>query len=126
MRFSNCFLVLNLFAGTVSAQSELKSLEVFSITEYQDGYFIVAVDQAKSDTTYIISEKYEGRLGKKFVRITPGLTYRFELIDILATSAAHPTELTVMRIRSTVVWRHGSRLKAPVLCKNLKGNWIAK
>jgi len=109
------------------AQSESKLLEVYSITEYVDGYVIKGTDKSKLDTVQIISAKDTLFDSCNYVKLIVGHEYIFAISDIGSNMAAMPPENFLVRIRSTVVWRYGDNVKdLPVFSKNTKGLYIKK
>jgi hypothetical protein len=109
------------------AQSQNKALEIYSITEYIDGYVIKAIDTSKSDTLSIISAKEKIANKHKFEKMVVGRTYNFEYEDYVNKMAAIPTKGFVVRIKSTIVWRDSDENKnRPFFSKNTKGLWIRR
>ena len=107
------------------AQTQNRRLEIYSITEYIDGYVIKAIDTSKSDTLNIISVKSAIKSKRNFKKMTVGKEYNFEYEDYIGKMAAIAPNSFVIRIKTTVVWRDSDENKnRPVFSKNVKGIWI--
>src|ERR1700754_445751 len=107
------------------AQSESRKLTVYSITEYSDGYVIKAIDALKLDTLSIISKKAVPEKMEKYRKIVVGRKYAFKIENIAKNLAAMPPNNFVVRIKTTVVWRNGDRVKdMPVFAKNIEGLYV--
>ena len=120
------FLITGL-CSSCFAQKESRTLKIYSITEYIDGYLIKAIDSLKRDTLNIISVKDTNINEQKFERMIVGRKYNFEYEDYVNTSAAMSPENFIIRIRTTVVWRGSDENRdRPVFAKNIKGLWITK
>jgi hypothetical protein len=107
------------------AQTQSRRLEIYSITEYIDGYVIAAIDTSKADTVNLISVK-DARRGKgHFEKMVVGKEYNFEYVDYISKMAAISPNSFVIRIKTTVVWRDSDEnKKRPVFARNTKGLWI--
>ena len=109
------------------AQAESKSLKVYSITEYIDGYVIKAINTAEHDTLNIISLKEDIGNKRHLERVIVGKEYNFEFQQVANRMAAMPPDRFAVRIKTTVVWKGEDELSnAPVFGKNVKGLWIKK
>jgi hypothetical protein len=107
------------------AQTENRKLTIFSITEFSDGYVIKAIDTLKADTLNIISEKDVPEQKEGYLKTIIGRKYSFEIEDMSKHLAAMPPDNFVIRIKTTVVWRSGDRVKEmPVFARNTKGLFI--
>ncbi len=107
------------------AQSESRKLTVYSITEYSDGYVIKAIDALKLDTLSIISKKAVPKKMEKYRKMVVGRKYAFKIENIGESLAAMPPNNFVVRIKNTVVWRNGDRVKdMPVFAKNIEGLYV--
>lgn len=121
------FLFLMFFLS-IFAQIENRKLEVYSITEYIDGYVIKAIDTSKSDTLFIVSTKDSDIFNKDDIeKIVIGGKYNFEFENFAKKMSAIPPNSFVMRIKTTVIWKNGDGYKnMPVFSKNINGLWIKK
>lgn len=109
------------------AQTQSRRLEIYSITEYIDGYVIKAIDTSKSDTLNIVSVKDAIKSQRNFEKLIVGKKYNFEFEDVINQMAAVPPNTFVARIKTTVVWRGGDGMNnKPVYSRNTKGLWIKK
>lgn len=118
------FAILHSFSF---AQTQSRRLEIYSITEYIDGYVIKAIDTSKSDTLSVVSVKEAIKNKRNFEKLIVGKKYSFEFEDVLSQMAAVPTNTFVARIKTTVVWKGGDGMSnRPVYSRNTKGLWIKK
>jgi hypothetical protein len=118
---------LLLFCFFSFAQKKNKELEIYCITEYIDGYVIKAVDLSKHDTISVISLKETIESKRGFTKMLVGKKYNFEFEDLVSDMSAAPLNSIVIRIKTTVVWRHGDGVNnIPVYARNTKGLWIRK
>ena len=109
------------------SQIEKKTLVVYSITEFIDGYVIRAIDTVKSDTVSIVSAKVAFKGNRKFKKIVVGNSYSFEFTDLINTMSASALNGFVARIKTTIVWKPQDGIEnAPVYSKDMKGLWIKK
>lgn len=119
------FLLTLLHSLSFAQIRKSSRLKIYSITEYIDGYVIKGIDTSKSDTLSIISVKDSIKNKRKFKKIAVGEEYNFEYDDLVGNMAAVPPNSFVVRIKTTVVWRHGDGAKnIPVFSRNMKGLWI--
>lgn len=124
--FTVVFFLFIIFNSS-SAQTKGRVLEVYSITEYKDGYLIRAIDSSSSDTLDIISDRGTDKPKKGYEKICVGNRYGFELEDRMSQMAAAPNSNLVVRIKTTVVWRSGDPMdKRPVFAKNTSGIFIKR
>ena len=122
--FCSMFFLIMLHSLSL-AQTQSRRLEVYSITEYIDGYVIKAIDTSKSDTLNIISVKDVVKNKRNFKKIVIGKEYNFEYEDYVSKMAATAPNSFVLRIKTTVVWKDSDdNKKRPVFSKNVKGLWI--
>jgi len=126
-KISLMFLFSMIFLS-IFAQSANRKLEVYSITEYIDGYVIKAIDKSKSDTLNIVSLKESDIINEHdFEKIIVGGKYNFEFEDLVKKMSAIPSSDFVLRIKTTVIWKNGDRIKnVPVFSINTNGLWIKK
>lgn len=118
------FVMLHSFSF---AQIQSRKLEIYSITEYIDGYVIKAIDTSKSDTLNIVSVKSSIKSKRNFEKLIVGKKFNFEFEDVINQMAAMPPNTFVARIKTTVVWRGGDGMNnIPVYSRNTKGLWIKK
>lgn len=109
------------------AQIKSRALEIYSITEYKDGYVIKAIDTSKFDTLNIISPKEAIRQKRGYEKMIVGSSYNFKFEDLVNQMAAMPTKGFAVRIKTTVVWKSGDRInQMPIFSKNTKGLFIQK
>jgi hypothetical protein len=109
------------------SQIEKKTLVVYSITEFIDGYVIRAIDTVKVDTVSIVSAKVAFKGNRKFKKIVVGSSYGFEFTDLINTMSASALNGFVARIKTTIVWKPQDGIEnAPVYSKDMKGLWIKK
>jgi len=107
--------------------SQERSLTIYSITEYIDGYKIIGIDSNKSDTLVIISKKQQISDLEKYIILRVGEEYCFQIDDKIKNMSAMPPDNFVVRIVSTVVWRAGDEFKnIPVFARNIKGIYIER
>ena len=125
-RIITLIILLVLYSSSF-AQIQSKILEVYSITEYIDGYVIKAIDTSKPDTLNIVSTKEAVTSKRNYEKLVVGKKYKFEYEDYLKTMSAMPTNGLVIRIKTTLVWRDSDENKnRPVFSKNMKGLWIIR
>lgn len=109
------------------AQTKSRVLEIYSITEYIDGYVIKVIDNSQHDTLNIISVKNAVRCNRNFQKMIVGQKYDFQFEDLIRQAAATPLTNLVARIKNTVVWSINDGMNnIPVYSKNTKGLWITK
>ena len=86
------FLIIlsELVYGFPSSAQQSKSLDIYSITEYIDGYVIKAIDRLNTDTLNIISEKGGKYYKQDFTRMTVGKKYSFQFEDRMNQMSASP------------------------------------
>ena len=120
--------LLSMFFLSMFAQIENRKLEVYSITEYIDGYVVKAIDTSKSDTLNIVSTKDSDILNEDdFEKIVVGGKYNFEFEDLVKKMLAIPPNSFVVRIKTTVIWKNGNGINnMPVFSRNINGLWIKK
>jgi hypothetical protein len=119
-------LVLLLLINTYLFSQE-KTLKIYSITEYIDGYVILGIDTTKSDTLMIISKKEIVSDFEKYSRLEVGELYLFQIDDKIRKMAAMPPENFTVRIVTTIIWKNGDEIKnIPVFAKNIKDRYIQK
>lgn len=110
---------------TCYSQSNKRILEVYSITEYVDGFLIRAFDSTKNDTINIISIKDSISKRRHFQRIKVGKKYLFEYEDLILKLASVPSNSHVAKIKTTVIWKKDDGVKnRPFYAVNTKGLWI--
>jgi len=118
-------LYLTIMSTSLLGQTENSQLTVYSITEYSDGYVIKAIDALKGDTLTIISRKENPEHMEGYRKIEVGGRYTFKVENIAKRFAAMPPDNFVVRIKTTVVWKSGDRVKdMPVFSRNTKGVFI--
>lgn len=109
------------------AQTKSKVLEIYSITEYIDGYVIKVIDAPSHDTLNIISVKNAIICKRNLQKMIVGQKYNFQFEDLIRQAEATTLSNLVARIKSTVVWSINDGIKnIPVYSKNTKGLWIDK
>lgn len=119
-----CLAILYLYSFS---QVKSKTLVIYSITEYIDGYVIKAIDTAKSDTFNIVSVKETFKCKPGFEKMIVGRAYNFEFEDLISKMSAVPPDNFAARIKTTVIWRAGDGMSsAPVYATNTKSLWIKK
>lgn len=107
------------------SQTESKKLSVYSISEFSDGYMIRGIDSLKGDTLIVISKTGKPKHMKGYRKIEVGGRYTFKVDDVGKQFAAMPPSNFVIRIKNTVVWKYGDRVKdMPVFATNTKGLFI--
>ncbi len=121
-------LILFLFSNSLLSVSQNKSLKVYSITEYIDGYVIQGIDAQNLDTLIIISPKEKIINHKEYKKIIVGEQYIFDTYDILSHMSALPLENFMIRIKTTIVWKYNDDKynEIPVYAKNIKDIYIKK
>ena len=119
-------LILLASQSLLYCQSISRILEIYTITEYVDGYLIRGVDQAQRDTVSIASVKTADEASVPgYTRILVGKSYKFDVEDIASNISAVPPNKLIVRLKTTVVWKHGDGVKyMPVFSANTKGIWI--
>lgn len=127
MKLLTVVFFLFILFNSSSAQTKGRVLEVYSITEYKDGYLLRAIDRSTPDTVDIISNRGIDKPKKGYEKICVGNSYDFELEDRMSQMAAAPNSNLVVRIKTTVVWRPSDPMdKRPVFAKNTSGIFIKK
>ena len=107
------------------AQRKSSLLEIYSITEYIDGYVIKAFNKLKTDTLNIISVKKGNADKQHYTRMRVGKKYTFQIEDPISQMSAVPSGTLVIRIKRTVVWKDGDGVtEIPVFAVNTRGLWI--
>jgi len=120
-------LILFLFANSLLSFSQNKSLKVYSITEYIDGYVIKGIDTLNSDTLLIISSKDTLINYNEYKKIIVGCQYVFDINNIASQMSALPPENFIIRIKTTIIWKNGGKAnKIPVFANNIKDIYIKK
>jgi len=120
-------LILFVFANSLLSFSQNKSLNVYSITEYIDGYVIKGIDTLNSDTLLIISSKDTLINYNEYKKIIVGCQYVFDINNIVSHMAALPPGTFTIRIKTTIIWKDdGKTNKIPVFANNIKDIYIKK
>ena len=120
-------LILFVFANSLLSFSQNKSLNVYSITEYIDGYVIKGIDTLNSDTLLIISSKDTLINYNEYKKIIVGCQYVFDINNIVSHMAALPPGTFTIRIKTTIIWKNdGKTNKIPVFANNIKDIYIKK
>lgn len=123
---SPVILLIFLLSADVSLAQGTRLLEIYSITEYADGYLLNAIDRTKGDTLNIVSVDTSKRAPRGYEKMFVGGNYEFELENPASAMAASSGSI-VIRIRTTVVWKNGDPIKKmPVFAKNTKGAFIIR
>jgi len=116
-----CLLV---FGTSVIGQKYSRTLEVYSITEYIDGFVIRAFDSVKFDTLSIITIK-SSKPNLNVKKIEVGQKYKFEYEDLISKLITVNTNSHVAKIKSTIIWRKENGFNnLPVYSTNIKGLWL--
>ncbi|HEY5750648.1 MAG TPA: hypothetical protein VIU12_31515 [Chryseolinea sp.] len=109
------------------AQPQSRLLEVYSITEYSDGYVFKTIDKVNFDTLNIVSPKESLKSRKGLEKICVGGKYDFEFEDRISQMAAVPSGSFVVRIKTTLLWKAGDPMKErPIFARNTKDIFIKK
>jgi len=120
-------LILFVFANSLLSFSQNKSLNVYSITEYIDGYVIKGIDTLNSDTLLIISSKDTLINYNEYKKIVVGCQYVFDINNIASHAAPLPPGSFTIRIKTTIIWKNdGKTNKIPVFANNIKDIYIKK
>lgn len=118
--------VIALSQSLAFCQTKNHELQVYCITEFEDGFVITTVDKLNSDTLRIVSVRDPAVVSNtKYQKIEVGKSYKFELDKIGENMAALPSGSLTVRIKTTVVWtgRDGIK-KMPVYAKNVKDRFV--
>lgn len=118
--------VITLSQSLAFCQTKSHELQVYSITEFEDGFVITTVDKLNSDTLRIVSVRDPSVVSNnKYQKIEVGKRYKFELDKIAENMAALPSGSLTVRIKTTVVWtaRDGIK-KMPAYAKNVKDRFV--
>jgi hypothetical protein len=120
-------LILFILANSLLFFSQNKSLKVYSITEYIDGYVIKGIDTLNSDTLLIISSKDTLINYNEYKKVIVGCQYVFDINNIDSQMSALPPENFIIRIKTTIIWKNdGKTNKIPVFANNIKDIYIKK
>lgn len=125
MKYKIYITAIVLILGTsLYGQKVSRTLEVYSITEYIDGFVIKAIDTVRFDTLNIITIKSKKPVSKvKKIRV--GQVYSFTYEDLISKLLTVSTNSHVAKIKSTIVWRKEDGYNnLPVYSTNIRGLWL--
>lgn len=126
INFLIVFILLLWFPFISKCKTTIRQVEIYSITEYTDGFLIKGIDTNFKDTLNIISVKGDLRCRCDYDKIEVGRLFAFEISDYMPSSIAVANDFTI-KIKTTVVWRSGDRVKEmPVWARNTAGLLIRR
>lgn len=119
MRCVLLFLFVFQFMDTFSQKF---TLEVYSITEYVDG-FVIKGNSSEYTITIVSLRDSASLIGYENLKV--GHKYTFELYDIRMEMSPMPLKGFVYKISNTVLWKEGDNIEDfPLSAKNLNGRFI--